>query len=121
MSVDRTESVPEKRPTRHVSRYETVIATLVGLCALFFCLYRLRATAASACSGVAHPRIRQRQRAHSLYSRQQRGRPGDYPACHCAGGWRAGEELEGGTRENIGPRRASWCGERHEWSCIGCG
>src|SRR5436305_13070758 len=39
MSVDRTESVPEKRPTRHVSRYETGIATLVGLCALCVSAY----------------------------------------------------------------------------------
>src|SRR5438552_12670449 len=39
MSVDRTESVPEKRPTRHVSRYETIIATLVGLCALCVSAY----------------------------------------------------------------------------------
>jgi len=39
MSVDRTESAPEKRPTRHVSRYETVIATLVGLCALCVSAY----------------------------------------------------------------------------------
>jgi hypothetical protein len=34
MSGDRTESVPEKGPTRRVSRYETIIATLVGFLAL---------------------------------------------------------------------------------------
>jgi hypothetical protein len=39
MSDDRIQSVPEKRPTRPVSRYETIIATLVGLCALCVSAY----------------------------------------------------------------------------------
>jgi hypothetical protein len=39
MSGDRIEPVPEKGPTRRVSRYETVIATLVGLCALCVSAY----------------------------------------------------------------------------------
>ncbi len=39
MSGDRIEPVPEKGPTRRASRYETVIATLVGLCALCVSAY----------------------------------------------------------------------------------
>src|SRR5207253_7961312 len=107
--------------TRRASRYDAVIATLVGLCALcFVCfrLYRPRTAPASACRGVAHPRIRQRQRAYSIYTRQQRGRTGDYPARHPEGGWPAGEELEGGPRENTRTWGASGFGERHEWSCV---
>src|SRR6266496_855660 len=86
-------AVPEKTETRRASRYDAVIATLVGLCAL--CVS-----------------------ADSRYTRQQRGRTGDYPACHSKGGWPAGEELEGGTRENIGTWGATGFRERHEWSCV---
>src|SRR5438093_6037181 len=84
-----------------------------------FRLYRPRATPASACRGMANPRIRQQQCArHSLCPRQERGRAGDYPACHCNGRWAAHEELEGGTREDTRTWGASVFGERHEFSCV---
>src|SRR5437899_9397323 len=112
-------AVPEQTEMRRASRYDAVIATLVGLCALCVSAYtayvqRQQVRAAvwpilefDSGNGPIHFTLA-----------NKRGRPGDYPACRCRGGWPAGEELEGGLRENTGTWGASGLGERHEWPCV---
>ena len=92
---DKIGFVPEERATRGASRYDAVIATLVGLCALCvsgYTAYMQRQQVRAAVwpiLGIRH----QQCAGHSLYPCQQRSRTRDHPACHCKGGWAAGEEL----------------------------
>src|SRR6266487_4952730 len=112
-------AVPDQKETRRASRYDAVIATLVGLCALCVSAYTAYVQRQQVRAAV-WPILEFDSSNAPIHSTlaKQRDRTGDYPACHCKGRWPAGKELEGGTRENTGTRGASGFGERYEWSCV---
>jgi hypothetical protein len=90
--------VPEKKETRGASRYDVVIATVVGflaLCVSGYTAYMQRQQVRAAVwpilefdSGNAP--------IHFILANKG---VGDYPACHCEGRRDAGWELEGSARK----------------------
>jgi len=112
--------VPEQTETRRASRYDAVIATLVGFCALCVSAYTAhvqRQQVRAAVWPILEFDSSNAPDIHFTLANKGVG-PAIIPECHFKGGWAAGQELEGGARENTGTWGASGFGERHEWSCV---
>ena len=102
-------AVPEERETRRASRYDAIIATLVGLCALCVSAYTAYVQRQQVRAAVWPILEFDSSNAPIHFTLANKGGwTGDYPACHCKSGWPAGEELERGTRENTGAWGSIW-------------
>src|SRR5947208_17061452 len=97
-------AVPDEKETRRASRYDAVIATLVGVCALCVSAYTAHVQRQQVRAAVWPILEFDSSNAPDIHFTlaNKRGRTGDYPTCHCKGGWPAGEELERSEERRVG-------------------
>jgi hypothetical protein len=116
-------AVPQQRETRRASRYEAIIATLVGLCALCVSAYTAYVQRQQVRAAVWPILEFDSSNARDIhFTLANKGaETGDYPACHCNGRWPAVRNWTEALEKNTGTWGASVFGERHEFSCVGRG
>jgi len=119
---DKIGAVPEQKETRRASRYDAVIATLVGLCALCVSAYTAYVQRQQVRAAVWPILEFDSSNAPIHFTLANKG-VGPAIIRHVilkvdaqpVRNWR--EALE----KILGPGGASGFGERHEWSCVRCG
>ena len=114
-------AVPQQTETRRASRYDAIIATLVGLCALCvsaYTAYVQRQQVRAAVWPILEFDSSNAPDIHFTLANKGVG-PAIIRHVIVMADGQPGEELEGGTRENTWTRGASVFGKRHEFSCVG--